>query len=307
MTGTPSDNGERRSSDRRSFLLWLAGFVAVVGGVSWLLTDVGRHGTPPTHSPAANVTPGPTPTPLDCPPNELALVGAFNECAKSFADASSTCSVSGHILEMVLRLTGTSPDASFLYIEVSGAFAGPAASYALPPWPHPLGTQGDVPKVAVQQDGTSAFLQLVGGVPVQRYDTDAFWQSVAGIRRQRQPVGNGVRHPRTVCRQRRNGAGFDAQPEWAVELFLTSGSVAKQELPGDGVEPSVHGFTDRCLDHLATLGCKGFGLVAGHPYVEGDTPTKESRVWPRCLPAEPANSSQDNLRRRTSAGKLPAP
>jgi len=25
-------------------------------------------------------------------------------------------------------------------------------------------------------------------------------------------------------------------------------------VPGDGVEPSVHGFTDRCLDHLATLG-----------------------------------------------------
>ena len=31
-------------------------------------------------------------------------------------------------------------------------------------------------------------------------------------------------------------------------------------VPGDGVEPSVHGFTDRCLDHLATLGrreCRG--------------------------------------------------
>jgi hypothetical protein len=31
-------------------------------------------------------------------------------------------------------------------------------------------------------------------------------------------------------------------------------------VPGDGVEPSVHGFTDRCLDHLATLGRKGFRL-----------------------------------------------
>jgi len=44
-----------------------------------------------------------------------------------------------------------------------------------------MGTPGDVPKVAVQQDGTSALWQLVGGVPVQRYDTDAFWPSVAGI------------------------------------------------------------------------------------------------------------------------------
>lgn len=181
MTGTPPDSGEGRGSDRRSVLLWLAGFIAVVGGVSWLLTGIGRHGTPPAHSPPANVTPGPTPTPLDCPSDELALVGAFNECAKTVADVAATCSVSGHILEAVLRLTGTSPDAFFLYIEVNGAFAGPGASYALPPWPHPLGTQGDVPKVAVQQDGTSAYWQLVGGVPVQRYDTDAWWQSVASI------------------------------------------------------------------------------------------------------------------------------
>jgi hypothetical protein len=181
MTGTPPDNRERRGSDRRSVLLWLAGVVVVFGGISWLLTGIGRRGAPPTHSPPTAITPGPTPTPLDCPSNELALVGAFNECATAFADATSTCSVSGHILEMVLRLTGASPDAFFLYIEVNGAFAGPGASYALPPWPHPLGTQGDVPKVAVQRDGTSAFWQLVGGVPVQRYDTDALWQSVAGI------------------------------------------------------------------------------------------------------------------------------
>jgi hypothetical protein len=40
--------------------------------------------------------------------------------------------------------------------------------------------------------------------------------------RQQRPVGNGVCHPRTVCRQQHNGAGFHAQPEWALELFLTS-------------------------------------------------------------------------------------
>jgi hypothetical protein len=182
MTGTSPDNGERRGSDRRSPLLWLAGFVAVVGGVSWLLTGIGRHGAPPTHSLPAKVTPGPTPTPLDCPSNQLALAGAFNECVKTVADVAATCSVSGHILEAVLRLGGASPDAFLLDIEVNGGFAGPGtSSYALPPWPHLLGTQGDVPKVAVQQDGTSAYWQLVGGVPVQRYDTDAWWQSVAGI------------------------------------------------------------------------------------------------------------------------------
>jgi hypothetical protein len=172
MTATPPDSGERRGSDRRSVLLWLVGVVVVFGGASWLLTGIGRHGAPPPHSPSAATTPGPTPTPLNCPFNELALVGAFNECVKTVADAASTCSVSGHILEAVLGLAGASPDAFFLYIEVNGAFAGPGASYALPPWPHPLGTQGDVPKVAVQQDGTSAYRQVVGGVPAQRYDTD---------------------------------------------------------------------------------------------------------------------------------------
>jgi hypothetical protein len=152
MTGTPPDNGERPGSDRRSLLLWLVGFAAVVGGVSFLLTGIGRHGASPTHSSPATVAPEPTPTPLDCPSNELALVGAFNECANTVADATSTCSVSGHVLEMVLRLAGAGPDAFLLYIEVNGGFAGPGtSSYALPPWPRPLGTQADVPKVAASR------------------------------------------------------------------------------------------------------------------------------------------------------------
>ena len=38
-----------------------------------------------------------------------------------------------------------------------------------------------MPKLAVQQDGTSAFRRLVDGVPVEQYDTAALWQSVAGV------------------------------------------------------------------------------------------------------------------------------
>jgi hypothetical protein len=111
----------------------LAGLVVVFGGVSWFVTKgIGLHGAPPIHSHPATVTPGPTPTPLECPSTQLALVGAFNECAQTVRDATSTCSVSGHILEAVLRLGG-SPDAFLLYIEVNGAFAGPGTSYALPP------------------------------------------------------------------------------------------------------------------------------------------------------------------------------
>jgi hypothetical protein len=148
---------------RPMVLLWLAGFVVVFAGVSWFVTGaIGLHAAPPTHSHPLGVTPGPTPTPLDCPSSEIELFGVFNECAKAAPDATSTCSVSGHILEAVLRLAG-SDQAFLLYIELDGAYAGPG-KYDLPPWPHGLGTKDDVPKVAVRQ-----------------YTTGAFWQSVAGV------------------------------------------------------------------------------------------------------------------------------
>jgi hypothetical protein len=171
---------------RPKLLVGLAGFVVVFGVVAWLVTGrAGTHVLPLAHNhPAPRAspafTPGPTPTPLACPPNDLTLAGAFNECAKTAPDATITCSVSGHALKAVLRLGGPNPDAFLLYIEVNGTFDGPGP-YALPPWPHAMGTKDDVPKVAVQQDGTSAFWQLVKGVPVQNYGTDDYWYSVAGI------------------------------------------------------------------------------------------------------------------------------
>jgi hypothetical protein len=180
MTGTARDSGERGGSARRSALVWLVGLVVVFGGVSWILTGIGRHDVPPIQSHRAGAAPGPTPTPLNCSLHQLELAGAFNECAGPVPDASSTCSVSGNVLEAVVRLAGQSSDAFFLYIEVKGAFVSPG-TYDLPPWPHPLGTTGDVPKLAVQQDGTSVFRRLVHGVPVEQYDTAALWQSVAGV------------------------------------------------------------------------------------------------------------------------------
>jgi hypothetical protein len=104
-------------------------------------------------------------------------VGAFNDCA--LPDATDTCSVSGHVLDAALRLAGSNSDVFWLYIEVDGEYAGPG-TYDLPAWQFGLGTN-DVPKVAVQQDGTGAFSQLVNGVPAQQYVTDSFWQSVAGV------------------------------------------------------------------------------------------------------------------------------
>ena len=50
------------------------------------------------------------------------------------------------------------------------------------------------------------------------------------------------------------------------EAITDPGRFDDGNVPGDGVEPSVHGFTDRCLDHLATLGraysCKHEGIAA---------------------------------------------
>jgi hypothetical protein len=169
------DTSRRPSTTR--VLLALVSFVVAVGGVSLLVNGGPRlRATPPV---GLAPTPGVTPIPLDCAPNELELVGAFDECVAPVPYAAEPCSVSGHVLDVTLLLGGGSFTA-FLYIEVNGAFAGPG-TYDLPPWPHPLGTPHDQPKVAVQQDGTGAFKQLVNGVRVQHYDTDLLWQSVAGV------------------------------------------------------------------------------------------------------------------------------
>ncbi len=63
----------------------LAFIVVMVGGVSWVVTEAGREAPAPTHgaSPASSspaLTPGPTPNPLMCLPDQLQLVGASNAC-----------------------------------------------------------------------------------------------------------------------------------------------------------------------------------------------------------------------------------
>jgi hypothetical protein len=168
--------GMSERTRRRAVLLGLAGFVVVVGGASWLIGG-GLRGTRLAHPVTAFTEP--TSTPMDCPFDHLALVGGLNECVKVIPDASSTCSVSGHTLDAVLRLSGGDLGA-WLYIEINGADTGPG-SYDLPPWPGPLGASDGEPKVAIQQDGTGAIWQYVNGGPILRYGTDESWQSVAGV------------------------------------------------------------------------------------------------------------------------------
>jgi hypothetical protein len=158
--------------------LSLAGFVVAFGIVSWYVTQgTGRHATPAPIGSQLTATPGPTPIPLACAANALEIFGAFSECVTPLASPLTTCSISGHILEVVLLLGGN-PDA-YLYIEIDGPFHG-AGTYGLGPWAHPLGTDNDPPKIALAQDGTSEVLEQVNGVPVEQYGTDTLWQSVGG-------------------------------------------------------------------------------------------------------------------------------
>jgi len=146
---------------RHSVVIWLVAFVVIFGGVSWVVTGgVGRHNAPPTHSHPFTLTPGPTPAPLVCSASELALTGVFNQCATVVPDTTSMCSVTGDILNVKLRLTGSN-QLFLLYIEVYGDYAGPG-TYDLPTWQFGVGTN-DVPKVGVSD-----------------YSTGALWQSVAG-------------------------------------------------------------------------------------------------------------------------------
>jgi hypothetical protein len=154
--------GTSDQPSRSKVLAGLAGFVVVFGAVSWFVTGgIGFHGAPPTHSHPATFTPEPTPTPLVCASNELALTGVFNECTTAVPDKTS-CSVHGEVFDALLRFVGSN-QAFLLYIEVNGGYTYPG-KYDLPPWPFGLGTKNDVPKVAVRQVTTGAFWQSFAGV-----------------------------------------------------------------------------------------------------------------------------------------------
>jgi hypothetical protein len=156
--------GTSDQPNRSKLLAWLAGFVVVFGAVSWLVTSgIQPHGALPTPSHPPTITPEPTPTPLVCASNELGLTGVINTCATAAPDKTSTCaaSVSGHVLDAVLRLAG-SQQVFLLYIEIKSFYTGPL-TYFLPAWQYGLGTN-DVPKVAVLQSSTGTFWESVAGV-----------------------------------------------------------------------------------------------------------------------------------------------
>jgi hypothetical protein len=113
-----------------------------------------RKGPPPLQ---------PTPTSLwnsPCPPTELSLSGAFQECA-SIAQSLS-CPTGTFDNVRVVRLHGTKHD-FLLYVEVNRAYHGPG-TYALAPWPHAtLGAPDGVAKVAIREFGTGKLWESSAG------------------------------------------------------------------------------------------------------------------------------------------------
>lgn len=149
-------------------MLLLAALVLGVGVVSWLATGgIGRIAPPATTpSPIARTSPSPSPTflPLSLPTctlGQLALGGAFNDCAAKAPNAASFCSVSAHVLDAVITLQGGQRN-YLLYVEVDGNYNG-HGMYTLKPWHAGLDTNDGTAKVAVRE-----------------YTTGALWQSVAG-------------------------------------------------------------------------------------------------------------------------------
>jgi hypothetical protein len=150
---------------RYRILGWLAGFVVLVGAVSWLVTGrIGTHDVPPTPSHPPAITAVPTlPAPPDCRSDELSVVGGFDECAIAAPDVASICTPTYQMgVEDQLQFAGNSQD-FVLDVEIDGGFTGPG-KYALHQWSNGLGTRDGVAKVEVDE-----------------YSTETVWQSVSGV------------------------------------------------------------------------------------------------------------------------------
>ena len=152
--------GTSDQPSRSKLLAWLGGFVVVFGAAAWVVTGGIRfHVAPPTHAKSTFPPPANTPV-VDCPSNQLMVAGIYDECATAAPAKTSTCDVYGRMLDEVLRFTGDH-QAFALEIQIDGSYAG-LGTYDLPSWPHRLGTQDGVPKVAMFAIGV-------------------FWQSITGV------------------------------------------------------------------------------------------------------------------------------
>jgi hypothetical protein len=147
--------GKSDQASRHRVLVWLAGFVVIVGGVSWLVSAGINRGTPSlAHSPLSTSSPEATPgrTPPFCGSGQMELDGAFNDCASIDRSSADNCAVTPHTIYAVFKLLGTRHE-FLLSLDIPVRYPEPGDYY------------------------------LTGGSEVDVTDdvTGAFWRSVAGV------------------------------------------------------------------------------------------------------------------------------
>lgn len=134
--------------------------VAVVGLVYLRGGTTNRHSNAVAGTPTPSVESTAAPWNGSCASTEMKFTGIFNECAT--VDKGTSCPSGSFNQARVFRMHGTKDD-FIVYIEVNGAYHGPA-TYVLKPWPHDsLGVPDGVAKVAVRE-----------------YVTGRLWESSAG-------------------------------------------------------------------------------------------------------------------------------
>jgi hypothetical protein len=132
-------------------MFWLAGFVVVFAGASWLLTGgVGRGIEPPLES--ASPTPLFVPIPLDCGPDQL-QVGTLANCVSMDRSSVRSCRLGAGMFEGLFTLDGAGQQYR-LYITLLSGYHG-AGDYVV--------------------NGPAGVF-----IYVRDYATGALWQSVAG-------------------------------------------------------------------------------------------------------------------------------
>lgn len=106
---------------RRTLVLWLVGFVVVLGGVSWIVTGgIGRQSAP--HP--ATLTPGSTPALDDCSSEQIQLVGVFNDYTSIDRTSVDNCALAPQTFSAAFKLVGARYD-FVLYLSVSHTYPEP--------------------------------------------------------------------------------------------------------------------------------------------------------------------------------------
>jgi hypothetical protein len=140
------DTPEQRRRTR--VLIWLAGFVVVFAGTSWLVTGGVGRGVEP-----AITTASATPILVECGPDQL-QIGAVDDCVSVPPSSVPSCEQGGGMFEALFTLQGATEQYR-LYINLLSGYHG-AGDY-------------------VVNSPAGAF------VYVRDYATGALWQSVGGI------------------------------------------------------------------------------------------------------------------------------